>query len=123
MYEVREAPSKSVFYLGGEVHIANHDGGLQIVDARDLDNMAIAGSYQSGDLRSVEVVNNIAYIGDFSQSDKGFYLIDVASPSSPVLAAKLEGIGSVRNICIENKYAYLIDEDNDQLVILQIAPS
>lgn len=32
------------------------------------------------------------------------------------------GIGSVRNIDIDNKYAYLIDEDLEKLIILQRVP-
>ncbi|MFQ5455595.1 MAG: choice-of-anchor D domain-containing protein [Nitrospirota bacterium] len=80
-----------------------------------------AGAYDTtGYAYNVYVSGNYAYIAD---GDSGLQVIDISSPSSPVLAGSYDTSGESIGVYVSGNYAYIADGDSGLQVIDISSPS
>ena len=82
-------------------------GGLKIYDISDPATLAFAGEYTEVSASDVVVEGRYAYLS--SSCSPGFRIIDVLTPTTPVLVRTLNTCGLGNAIAVSDGYAYLAD--------------
>lgn len=84
----------------GYAYVAARQGGLKIVDVRDVNNPVLVGSYDTaGHATFVDYSNGYAAL---SSGGGGAYLFDVSDPTSPKLKERITECGYVNSVKMED---------------------
>lgn len=95
---------------GSYVYVVTHDSGLHILDVSDPANPKEVGSYHdvSADWEDIYVYGSYVYM---TFSDGGVRIIDVIDPSSPMKVGYFSTSGTVMDVFISGRYAYVASGD------------
>jgi len=106
---------KDVQVIGGNAFIAHHWDGLHILDVSDPTNLNKISPYNDWDVDCINVINEVAYIGDGST----LRLIDVSDASNPFeIGSNTSWFthGSIVKIFVQNNIAYCISDEDIFLI-------
>jgi hypothetical protein len=99
--------TNNVDVSGGYAYVATGAAGLQVVDVRDPQALAIVGAKDTpGNANDVVVVGNLAYVADGSA---GLQIIDVTDPRNPVQRGSLDTPGDAQDVVVKNARAFVAD--------------
>ncbi|MBX3053390.1 MAG: hypothetical protein KF753_18080 [Caldilineaceae bacterium] len=96
----------SVWVVNHTVYLVDIYEGLQILDAYDLINPILLGTYNV----AVEGLGDVAVSGNYAFITNGYQgirIIDIAEPLNPSQVALIDGIGFVRESVIRGDYIYV----------------
>ena len=103
----------NVVVVGNYAYIADHDGGLCIVDISDPSNPVIEGVVAAGEtVYGVAVRDNYAYV----TAIEGFFIFDISKPSNPIKIGENRSISLADNIVVSGNYAFLACSSGLQVV-------
>lgn len=95
--------------------------GLQIVDASDVNALAIMGKIDTpGEAHDVAVIGDYAVVAD---GDEGIQIIDVHDPGNPAVVKAIATTGKAVAISISVSHAYLAEESSGVEVYDMATPS
>ncbi len=100
---------------GDYAYLADHDGGLKIIDVSDPAAPFTAGQYGTGvAVMDVFVSGGYAYL---AADDEGLLIIDVSNPAVPSMVGSLDSGGSAGGVYVVGDYAYLAAGESGLLVM------
>lgn len=111
-------------------YVANADktNQMQIINVSNIDrptlvkSFGISGNGNTG--RSIAMSGNTVYLGTEGPAPQEFNIIDVSSPTNPVLKGSVSIGNDINAIKIGGKYAYVVDDfDNRELSIIDVTTS
>lgn len=97
--------TSSVMLRGGLAFVGTTTSGLRIFDASDPTHPSLLGSLGTDSVRDVDVVGNVAYIGDYSQ----FRTVDVSDPTRPQQLGSLFELARIEGLEVRGDRVYLGD--------------
>jgi len=107
-----------VFIKNQYSYIANEENGLTILNISDPTTISQVGNYNtSGRANSVFVEGNYAYLicskvvfdSGSLEEHCSLFIIDISSPTEPLLISHYDELTNARDIFIKNNYAYISD--------------
>lgn len=99
--------ANGVDVTGNYVFVAAGQAGLQVVDASDLRNPRIVGSFDTpGNANDVKVRAGVAYIAD---GISGLVILDVSDPTHPTLAGRADTPGNATDLAVAGDLVYVAD--------------
>jgi len=102
-----------VVVSGNHVFVANHDGGVRIIDVSDPAGPFLAGHYATNWVWDLRVQGDYAYVASTDWSG-GFLILDVSDPTAPSLVSKYNPSGWFHpyHVDVIGDFAYVTrDED------------
>ncbi len=119
-----EGPGSNLFLAKNHLYIAgDRFFGLKIIDISDPNVPIITATLEPEEsditFKSIDVVDNYAYICASSNNSKGkLYIYDISNPAAPDLVCELElPAGRAVDITIENDFALITAEENGLIII------
>jgi prepilin-type N-terminal cleavage/methylation domain-containing protein len=107
---------------------ANKTYQMQIINVSNIDrptlvkNFGISGNNNTG--RSIALSGNTIYLGTEGPAPYEFNVIDISSPTNPVLKGQLSIGNDINSIKIGGNYAYVVDDiDSSELSIINVTTS
>jgi hypothetical protein len=105
--------------VGNYAYIANHTGGLKIIDVSDPENPEEVGVYDTpGTARDLVVFGNYAYVAD---EHGGLRIIDISDSENPDEVGAYDTDGNVDGVFISGSYAYITDAYGSGLLVIDIS--
>jgi len=89
---------------------------VKTTDTAQNSNVTLIGRWPYGPCYAVDVVNNIAYIGNGSALE----ILDISNPANPVKLGQVVTPSVVSGIKVSGNYAYVADE-SDGLRIIDVS--
>jgi hypothetical protein len=106
-----------VVVSGDFAYVADHFGGLIVIDISNLGSLHEEGSYNtSGTADAIDISGDHVFIADGAS---GLQIIDVSDHSSPVPAGNYNPASSVDDVVVDGDYAYLAT--NSGVMIIDIS--
>ena len=118
-----EGPGSSLFLAKNHLYIAgDRFFGLKIIDISDPNVPIITATLEPEEsdiaFKSIDVVDNCAYIASSNNSKGKLYIYDISNPAAPDLVCELElPAGRAVDITIENDFALITLEENGLIII------
>ncbi len=108
--------AEDVAIAGDYAFVADRAGGLQVVDISDPTGPSSAGDYVSGDVSSIAVAGDHAYV----TSAYNFWTIDISDPANPQRVGEYTYSEKLWDVAVSGNYAYLAVK-SDALVVINIS--
>jgi hypothetical protein len=87
--------------------VADHSGGLQLIDVGDPVAPALLGTYNTlGWAYGVDVLGDHAFVADYSQ---GLQVIDISNPTAPTWVGSYNTSGNAYGVEVSGDHAYVAD--------------
>ena len=116
-----ETPGRAMsVHLSDEyAFIADHSGGLRIIDISNPEHPEEAGVFDPDGFYvfDVYVNGNCAYLGEYSNRYKGLYTINISEIENPERIDYLETPRGVRELSVFGNHAFLTNDDSGLRVI------
>lgn len=106
------------------VHNDKNVSHLQVINVSDINNPSLVSSFFFTDAEeaiSIFYLDNKVYIGTETSGVSEFYVVDVSTPTTPVLLGGLEIGFDVRSVLVKNNKAYIAANSSvSELMIIDV---
>jgi len=115
--------ANAVYVSGNYAYIATNSNSqeLMVVDITNPSSLSIDGSYDApsgANGEGIFVVGNKAYLVTRDSGSEEFYILDVSTPTLPILDRSLEIGDDTWDVYVDGNYAYLVTSINTQELIV-----
>ncbi|MDZ7832975.1 MAG: hypothetical protein U5L07_14605 [Desulfobacterales bacterium] len=109
----------NVYVDGKYAFVTSLSGDLNVINISNPESPSLEGY-----LQTVNFISDVAASGGYAylaHDYKGLYIISVQDPTQPLLVYQFDvSANGIRGVCVEGDYAYLTDDQNQILRVLDI---